>query len=311
MHDPSIVAFDIKSPVSWLLSKFRPRQRWADGSLKQFRYVRPVITIWHEDPMEWGDKQRGRSDDSCGWHTPHLLKADVARWEKHARYEWGHLFAKSKAEAEGASYASVCSDPPDCYTAVYWLWRAIKHEHLKGRWLYRQPWMYGNAPTAGELEAIMNLATNPVDNIGGIMFRDARRPPGASDRHGDDFMAFYWAVHRAYRRYHRPWWRHPRWHIHHWRLQVHVWQQFTRWAFSRCAECGGRFRWGESPVSHSWHGDGPSLRGEKGVYHSECSQVHVQRQRDALDKAAGGGIAPDDARNPATNLFTITPEGHA
>jgi hypothetical protein len=69
----------------------------------------------------------------------------------------------------------------------------------------------------------------------------------------------------------RPWWRHPRWHIWHWRVQVHPWQNFCRWAFSRCAVCGEGFRWGYAPVSSTWHNRGPRfLRGEKDTYHHEC-----------------------------------------
>src|SRR5687767_12639652 len=136
MHDPSTVAFDIKSPISWLIVKLRnigkPK---GDGTLGYFssRYVRPMITIWHEDPMEWGDHVRGRSDDSCGWHTPHMLKSEVPRWEKHAEWQYAELFRKTKATADGEDWAYVAYDAPNCYTAVYWLWRAIKHEHLKGK----------------------------------------------------------------------------------------------------------------------------------------------------------------------------------
>jgi hypothetical protein len=74
----------------------------------------------------------------------------------------------------------------------------------------------------------------------------------------------------------RPWYRHPRWHIWHWRLQVHPLQAFCRWMWSRCVGCGGRFRWGYSPISDSWGGGGPRLfKGEPGVRHHECSQHRV------------------------------------
>ena len=33
-------------------------------------YRATFITIWHEDPMDFTGKCRGRSDDSCGWYTP-------------------------------------------------------------------------------------------------------------------------------------------------------------------------------------------------------------------------------------------------
>lgn len=66
-------------------------------------------------------------------------------------------------------------------------------------------------------------------------------------------------------------------HVHHWRLQVHPWQHFRRWAFTRCAWCGGRSRrgdyvnvglgWGhESKPKHWWES-------EVGLYHGDCSSI--------------------------------------
>lgn len=76
----------------------------------------------------------------------------------------------------------------------------------------------------------------------------------------------------ALRREERPWWRHPKWHFWHWHFQVHPWQQFRRWAFSRCAGCGKRFTYGYSPVGHQWDPPKPKwFRSEVGIYHHECS----------------------------------------
>lgn len=222
--------------------------------------------------MDYTGKCRGRSDDSCGWHSPHLLKSEKEGWERHAESQYEQLFRKTKMTNEGESWAYVCYEVPDCYTAIYWIWRALKHEHLKKKWWYRQPWQYGNAPTAGELETIMSLASNPVDNLQFSFTSEAPRPPGSADRQGDDFLSFYFCVLRCYRRYHRPWWRHPRWHVHHWRLQIHPWQTLRRWLLTRCSKCGKRFAWGESPVTGCW--DAPRLRwfkGEEHLYHSDCS----------------------------------------
>lgn len=252
MHDPSTVAFTIPSPFARKSSfgKYRP----------------PLVTIWHEDPCDFAGKERGRSDDSCGWHTPLMAEGDRERWRKQSDWQYKEIFEKTVKTREGADYARVCYDAPDCYTAVYWIWRAIKHEHRKGSWLYRQPWQYGNRPTAGELEAIMNLATNPVDNLQFCFQHEA-----ATDE--DTFWRFYSSVHRAYRRHHRPWYKHPRWHVWHWRLQIHPWQTFRRWAFSRCAGCGGRFAWGECPTSFGWGSSKPTkwFRSEVGSYHGGCA----------------------------------------
>lgn len=269
MHDPSTVAFTITYPWTKRVSLFK------DGS--KYRYRAPLITIWHEDPMDYTGKVRGRGDNSCGWHTPHMQKDELEKWKKHAESQYGQIFRRTQVTAAGEDYAYVCYNAPDCYTAVYWLWRAIKHEHRKDSWWYRQPWQYGNSPSPGELEAIINLATNPVDNLQFCFEREAKRPIGASDSSGDDFWSFYSSVHRAYRRHARPWWKHPRWHVHHWRIQFHPWQTFRRWAFSRCAGCGKRFPWGYSPVSHQWDSERPKMFcSEIGVYHSECSGMTMK-----------------------------------
>lgn len=266
MHDPSTVAFTIPRP--W-------PQKSTLGTKR--RYWPALITVWHEDPMDWGGKERGRSDDSCGWHTPHLKEGERETWNKRAEYQWRELFAKTRATADGESYARVCYDAPDCFTAVYWLWRHFKHEYRKGSWLYRQPWQYGNRPSASEMEAIMNLATNPVDNLQFCFVHDAPHPPGSRDREHEDFLSFYNSVHRAYRRHHRPWWKHPKWHFWHWRFQIHPWQTFRRWAFSRCAGCGKRFTWGYCPTGFSWDPPRPKwFRSEVGVYHGECAGMQMK-----------------------------------
>lgn len=69
----------------------------------------------------------------------------------------------------------------------------------------------------------------------------------------------------------RPWYRRPRWHVWHWRIQIHPVQKSKRWAFSRCAKCGGRFAYGEAPVSGQWNGPRPRwFIGEPNVWHVDC-----------------------------------------
>lgn len=70
----------------------------------------------------------------------------------------------------------------------------------------------------------------------------------------------------------RPWWRHPKWHFWHWRINVIPLRNFKRWAFTRCANCGGRFKWGEAPISYKWNGDRPRwFRGERDKVHQGCA----------------------------------------
>jgi len=82
-------------------------------------------------------------------------------------------------------------------------------------------------------------------------------------------------VFRLHKSLTRPWWkrpRYPRWHIWHWRLQVHPVQKLKRWMFSRCEQCGKRFKLGEAVVSFKWYSEGPRwFRSETDVYHESCS----------------------------------------
>lgn len=240
MHDPSTVAFEIRWPWG----------RRFNGHL----YRTPFITIWHEDPLDFEGKCGCRDDDSCGWFTPPMQTEDRDAWRKRSNYEYTSIFQKQHVTAKGEGYASVCYHPETTYDAIYWIWRAIRHEHLKGKWWYRTMWRYSSRPSARELEYIQNLASNPVDNLQ----RTCREVQDA-----DSFWHLYRCVLNAYRRNARPWYRHPRWHVRHWRLQIHPLQKLKRRLFHRCAGCGKHFGWNESPVG-TW--DGTRL------WHSRCSQ---------------------------------------
>lgn len=264
MHDPQTVAFDIKSPF-----RRKPDSFWPKG------YRPTLITIWHVDPEDHRGKCGTRGDDSCGWFTPPFSPEDRDRMHKLAAQQYGQIFEKQRAIAEGKEYFRICF-VPSVYDAIYWSWRAIKYHESK-----RHPWQYGrarNALTASELEDIYSLASCPVDNLR-LTFSDVKD--------GETFTKFFMLVYRAWLRHQRPWYKHPRWHFWHWSIQVHPWQTFRRWAFSRCAGCGKRFTWGYSPVSHQWDSPRPKLfRGEVGVYHSECSEMTMKLHKEPTKGAA-------------------------
>lgn len=72
--------------------------------------------------------------------------------------------------------------------------------------------------------------------------------------------------------FHHAW----KFHIRHWQIQVRPWQDFRRWAFTRCEWCGGRSRKNNAVnVSHQWDRS-PSAwwRGERGLFHMDCSSVY-------------------------------------
>lgn len=260
MYDPSTVAHEIRYP--W--RKYGRALRRNPGGLGEFErtYRASFITIWHEDPEDSRGKCGVRGDDTCGWHSPPYSEADRDRIRRLGERQYGTIFNKQWALAEGKDYTRVCYEP-NTYDAIHWTWRAIKQsERPNGCW------QYGRDLTQAELSEIYSLDSNPVDNL---------RITVSGVKDAESCADFFLTVYRCYLRFNRPWYRHPRWHLWHWRFQVHPWQTFRRWAFSRCAGCGKRFPWGYSPVSHQWHSERPKLlQGETGVYHHECSGMTMK-----------------------------------
>ena len=233
MHDPSTVAFDIKFPWKRWGSK---TEHWPKGFRDTF------ITIWHEDPLNFEGKICRRDDDSCGWSGPLMTEAEYEKAKGWAKYEYGTIFAKQAATAEGKSYAYICHDC-SCHEAIYWIWRYIKYETTKAKgWKFLGK---RNALTPAEIETIFNLSSNPVDSLK-FTYDEVKDQKS--------FWKLFLCVYRAYRRHHRPWYRHPRWHVHHWKIQIHPFQRLNRFLFQRCDDCGKRFGWNESPTG-SWDGD--------------------------------------------------------
>jgi hypothetical protein len=79
---------------------------------------------------------------------------------------------------------------------------------------------------------------------------------------------------------------HWQWHVWHWKVQIRPLQQLKRFLFERCIECGRRYPWGYSPVSHQWDGPGSRwFRVQKLNYHHECSGlVSLRRGRESDEK---------------------------
>ena len=128
-------------------------------------------------------------------------------------------------------------------------------------------WFHRKLSEEERTEALA-LITNDIDNLN-MFFR------GVDDYDKYSIMIAQWRSARRF--YHpRPWYHHPRWHVHHWKVQWHFGQTLARYLFSRCAKCGGRFAWGESPIG-SWNSDGPHFfRGERNVRHMHCDDVSVK-----------------------------------
>lgn len=80
------------------------------------------------------------------------------------------------------------------------------------------------------------------------------------------------------------------WHVHHWRLQIHPWQNFRRWAITRCEWCGGKSRKGDTVnISHEWHRhQGKWWKGERGLFHQDCSSISSAHRQCVCEPGQGG-----------------------
>lgn len=72
-------------------------------------------------------------------------------------------------------------------------------------------------------------------------------------------------------------------HVHHWKIQVSPLQNLRRRLLTRCEECG---RKGSPDTSHQWDGErGPWWKGERGLFHSQCSSLVSLIAQKARDEA--------------------------
>jgi len=69
-------------------------------------------------------------------------------------------------------------------------------------------------------------------------------------------------------------------HVHHLKITNRPWQQFKRWAWQRCAACGGKSRrWMPVNVSGSWSaGPQQAFRSKPNIYHHQCSALDSWRR---------------------------------
>jgi hypothetical protein len=254
MHDPNTQAF----VIPW-------RYRTMSLGGKPWRYWVPLVTIWHKDP------ERRGNDDSCGWFTPPFT-------------EWQRELVKILAQDEAREPwfmrldAKSNDDPVLCEYLVRGAFHLVSMclRNRSHQWL-------AASPRECERWAI-EMVHNPIDNFRNSLcfksgyhsnwYRDGEPNTPEEDRFWREQQAvsFFGAILGRILRERRWWFQHPKWHVWHWRFQIHPLEHFKRWAFSRCCKCGGRFKWGASVGTNSWNSAGPSWRGEKDVYHMDCSR---------------------------------------
>lgn len=254
MHDPMTVAWDIKRPWPRLTREGFERKTWG-------RFYWPTwITIWHVDP------ERDGSDDSCGWfpRARHGDQVILKQIQRAFTSEWG-------GEGHHGWFDSHDRPNMDTSSIVLDMFLRAAQQVYMGRLFDRHGWRGARRFCRRHLLEILRFAGNGTDSwhtfIRSSYGIDRRRPQWREERIEEAAAIVYGFILRQS----RPWYRHPRWHVWHWSIQVHPIQAFKRWAFSRCAGCGHRFRYGYAPTSGGWSSDGPRwFRSECGVYHSEC-----------------------------------------
>lgn len=238
MHDPKSVAHQIRWP-------FKDKRG----------YKKSILTIWHNDPEHFrfknGERKLGcRDDDSCGWLSPPYSEKQLEEIEKLAKKQYYEIFNRQYYQNKGEKVSDIYNQPQSTYEVIYWSWRAIKAHGKKG-------WMYGNAKnflSAGELEYIMRLATNPVDNFKHWTISNESQ-----------FIEMFLLVWHSFRQYHRPWYDHPSWHVKHWSFQFHPWQNLKRRYWDKCSKCGKRGFKGAA--NGNWSGTE--------IWHAECDNSYV------------------------------------
>lgn len=260
MHDPMTVAFDIKRPWPRLTRPGIERKLYG-------RFYWPtIVTIWHVDPEKDG------TDDSCGWFKrarhgdPAVLEAIRKDFAFHWDASYGGWFDK-----DGAPLMSTAG----IVLQMFFLAARIA---FRGTF-DRHGWRRGRAFCRRWLFDILGFAENATDSMHSFVVQ--QYGPSPREERIDHAAAI---VYGCILRWSQPWYRHARWHVWHWQIQIHAVQAFKRWAFSRCAKCGSRFRWGYAPVSYGWHGGGPRwFRGEPGVYHADCLRPSVSAEATATE----------------------------
>ena len=247
MHDPMTVAFEVKYP-------------WRDkssGTTKLFPkgYRRTFITVWHVDPETDG------SDDSCGYSRPRLTKEQLDSMKSlagdEAREPWFQQYFGKRIDSPTEGEVLI--------RQAFFLVGMVLNRRFGVK----------RVSFAEASEWACETMCNGIDNFrSSLCFIAGYHSNNPEDRESDrEYVAhrFFCCLAGYILRERRHWWQHPRWHFWHWHLQIHPLQNFKRWAFTRCADCGKGFKWGQSGWTNQWNSDGPRwFRGEKDLHHDNC-----------------------------------------
>lgn len=248
-----------------------------------------LFMLWHHDPCAGG------SDDSCGWfkRAHHGDPAVLAKIRKEFEFEWDRTFDSSKDGDDD----DEDGDPPlpkMVYQNGYFHSETglpVLSEHAITLNLFQiaainmMGWRRGKHYIRRHLADILLFAENPVDSLHDTFTLKFERGCGQAytpqrrlERISRTASCIYGVILRDV----TPWWQHPRWHVHHWRFQFPWWQQVCRVTWSRCKDCGSRFHWNESVVSHQWNSPGPRWgKPETWLTCEKCSRAACAAAKDS------------------------------
>lgn len=260
MHNPNILAFEIKYP--WYRHRPWPKKFRHRGREKRFIYEHRMtdaqrkgtdsywdcgyrdtfISIWHKDPEKDG------SDDSCGWSYPKLTNRQKdALWNA----AWGEGQNPHFLCVEGKEWEGTYTEAVSLYSGLVLLVARVLRIEITSDKVHNSA-----IATIHHVDCVP--ATGLFCFLPGYHTNSQKDSPEDRQEH---FYGILCGVARELLRSNRPWWKHPRWHFWHWRFQIHPWQSFKRAFIDRCYKCGRGFKWGESCIS-DWHGTK--------IWHNHC-----------------------------------------
>ncbi len=269
MHDPSTLICSINIPLPWKTETF-----WKDKRKEWAKYH--LANLWHVDPCT------DHSDDSCGWfmRARHGNKEVLEKIVKRFAEDWDRVYKPSKQDHDpddGEFVPKVyhCGlfkpngDPHLSVQAIALnLFYIAAIEYLKSDGLTN--WKKAKRFLRKTYFDIVLFAENPTDSLFDTITRKFEKGCGeeyTARAREERIRNMASTIYAWILRHQRPWYSHPRWHVWHWKLQVIPLQKLNRWLFSRCAKCGKRFSYNESPIG-SWSGTQ--------IWHQACDGSQIK-----------------------------------
>lgn len=230
MHDPLIVAFEIKYPFKAKKSLF------PDGYRKSF------ITIWHKDPCKDG------TDDSCGWfirgrHFSKKIIDDIivefeSEWDRTHKGKNGYIYNCGWFNPQGENILSVRGIVLNMYLYAAKIVLNPTGKIPPGK-MWDKAWKFINKNYA----KIMYFAENNRDSFRDTIIRKFEigcNEEYTKKKRSEMIRECASIVAADIMRMDRKWYKHPRWHIWHWRIQFHPYQNLKRRFWDKCSVCGKR-----------------------------------------------------------------------